>query len=235
MALTPLSSKAKYKGKARDLLDQCDSLPKAVWGVTWEEMLESYDWRGKQWRQTEAIRQRQSEVLQSAVGGDQVRNAVDAITDWGQVQRFDEAELRNVEQGMQSLPLLDACRISSADFYSARIASTSKVYASVDLESWVIFDSRVARALALMVRHVGTLDQRFFLFPQPPDRGHRRRVEGFPALSSVSSRQASLAFLYSSWLCRAIADRIDSIGVSARGGRWTAQRVEMALFAAGAN
>ena len=234
MALAYVSGQAKYIDKARNLIAQCDSLPEKVWGMTWEELLDRYDWRGESWRGTEKPRQTHSQVLRTAAESGRLRDAVNSITDWGQVQRFDEAEVQEIAGGIQSLPLLNAGRIDPAGFYSARVASTSKVYASVDLKSWVIFDSRVARALALIINHVGTLDPRFFRLPQPPDRGHKRRVEGFPVLSSASSKQATLAFLYSSWLCRAVADSLNAVGTSTPMGGWTVHRVEMALFTAGA-
>jgi len=116
-----------------------------------------------------------------------------------------------------------------------RIASTSKVYAMVDPSRWAIYDSRVARALALLVAYSGAVDVKLTALPQPPGRVAGRAAPGFPTLQAAGTRQAALAFVYASWLIRGIAAELNVRAIASPAGTpWTVMHVELALFTAGA-
>jgi len=90
------------------------------------------------------------------------------------------------------------------------IASMSKVYEMFDPQKWTIYDSRVACALACLVRRFWTannkeVDDDILRFPVPGRKNKGwRRPQGFPAVSG--GHQGSLAFVYASWLLRQVAE-----------------------------
>ena len=77
-------------------------------------------------------------------------------------------------------------------------------------DDWVIFDSYCARGLQWMIATFhGEIESDLgdlVKLPCPPGRSCRP-YEGFPPLGS--EKQARLGFIYSSWLARAIAERLN--------------------------
>jgi hypothetical protein len=128
-------------------------------------------------------------------------------------------------------PVLDAHAESgdkpSEGIHAQRIASVSKVYAMHSPSRWVIYDSRVARGLALVALGPFGVDRvpAPILFPQPPGRTGER-TPGFPTLGT--DRQGRMAFVYASWFARELASHIASRCPDP--GGWDARHVEMALF-----
>jgi|GEM_PF-3411142 len=131
------------------------------------------------------------------------------------------------------------------------IASMSKVYEMFDPHKWTIYDSRVANALACLVRKFWTknnnkeVDADILCFPVPP----RRKVgwqpcEGFHGVTT--RRQDCLAFVYASWLLRQVAEILRNnpkYGVPPTMGQpskcspldanWQVYHLEMALWMLG--
>ena len=121
--------------------------------------------------------------------------------------------------------------------YMRKTATTSKIYSAFHSDRWVIYDSRVGLRLACLVQDWwaqtnGSPGSDLLRFPVPPGRRAGAQIpDGFHVLGS--ERQARLAFLYGSWLCRLIARDLDDRGapIPAPAGTWSPQIVEMALFA----
>jgi hypothetical protein len=130
------------------------------------------------------------------------------------------------------------------------IASLSKVYEMFDPHKWTIYDSRVATALACLVRHFWTgnnkeVDSDILCFPVP--RRHKvgwRPPQGFPTVRG--GHQGSKAFVYASWLLRQVAEILrnnpkygapPTMGqpraYSPLDANWQVYHVEMALWMLG--
>ena len=197
--------------------------------LDWAGLLRRYQWNGD-WRAGISVRRRFASLLHSAADRDRLLGVMDEIRSWGGLRPFGRDLSTEVAR---SLSILDALAATDAapprDLCGTRIATTSKVYAMYDLRRWVIYDSRVAWALASLL-HDWTRDTAGppIGFPQPQGR-NGQPFPGAPA--SASARQGALAFVYASWLCQAIATRIDAVCPDAAG--WSATHVEMALFTIG--
>lgn len=130
------------------------------------------------------------------------------------------------------------------------MASMSKVYQMLDPHRWTIYDSRVATALACLVRRYWDesgqeMDSGLIRFPVPSRqiRGWKR-PQGFHSCSG--SRQACLGFIYASWLLRQIAEVMRSElrygipptadiehAIQPLDGNWQVYHLEMALWMLG--
>ncbi|MCA1677983.1 MAG: hypothetical protein LC777_03040, partial [Actinobacteria bacterium] len=105
----------------------------------------AYRWNGGDWRRGLSDRNHQSIKLRDARTPEEFDEAVAAILTWGGINRPMGREDR--ERIRRSLPVLDRIRDGGAGWqpiHARRIASTSKVYAAHDPDSWTIYDSRVA-------------------------------------------------------------------------------------------
>ena len=175
-------------------------------------------------------RRRFESRLRSASDHDHLSTVMDEIRSWGGLRPLGP---RLSGEIARSLPILDALATSEAapprELCGSRIATTSKVYAMYDLRRWVIYDSRVAWALAsLLHRWSREAAEPPIRFPQPPGRNARP----FPEVPTLASaRQGALAFVYASWLCQSIATTITAVCPDPTG--WSATHVEMALFTIG--
>ncbi len=203
--------------------------------VDWAAHLQSYRWGDEDWQS--ALRSRRERTTELARSGNfkDFSRAAAAITEWGRVPRLDEPELESIRA---SLPLLVALAEENEhppdDLYASRIASVSKVYAAYQPDSWVIYDSRVARALALLVSEweaTGGTRIAALRFPQPPSRSAGVAVTGFPRVADSTPRQAGRAFIYASWWCREVARQTLSPCPDPAG--WSATHIEMGLFMIG--
>lgn len=97
-----------------------------------------------------------------------------------------------------------------------RIAPISKAYQMLDPHKWTIYDSRVAYALARLVelfwgQNGAQVNPQLLRFPIPDRRSPPlgwTRPRGFP--SAGGGHQGHLAFVYSSWLLRQVAEILRS-------------------------
>ncbi len=157
--------------------------------------------------------------------------AASKIVTWGGLPALQPEVPHRV---LDSLELLDRLAATGEQpqraIYAGRITAVSKIYAMHAPSDWVIYDSRVARCLAMLVRkQFGSAQVPAELcFPQPQGRTGIR-PEGFPALGT--ERQARLAFVYAGWFAQALASSIEA-PCPAPGG-WDTRHVEMALFMLG--
>jgi hypothetical protein len=149
---------------------------------------------------------------------------------------FASDDARKLNGALRALDRLeDGDPLAIDSVLGRRIAGTSKVYAMYAPHHWVIYDSRLARGLALLVA-AGPADRRRDLtdFPQPPGRDAGRGVAGFPGISVNATSQAVLAFVYASWFARALAAELELGSVPRPANdRWSPMHIEMALFEAG--
>jgi hypothetical protein len=201
----------------------------AAESLDWAGLLRRYQWNGD-WRAGISARRRFASLLHSAADHDRLLGVMDEIRSCGGLRPLGRDLSAEVAR---SLSILDALAATDAapprDLCGTRIATTSKVYAMYDLRRWVIYDSRVAWALACLLRDWSRdTPGPPISFPQPQGR-NGQLFPGAPA--SASARQSALAFVYASWLCQAIATRIDGVCPDAAG--WSATHVEMALFTIG--
>ena len=206
------------------------AIDRAAVCVNWAGLLRAYEWDGADWRAGLAARVSMHQRLMFARSDEERSRAVAEIVAWGRLPVLPADAARRV---LASLPLLDlAVGCTDAppqDLYAMRIAAVSKVYAMYLPSRWVIYDSRVARGLALLtVRFGGGASATLLMFPQPPGRTGVR-TQGFPALGS--ERQGRLAFAYASWFAVELASRIAVRCPDPNG--WDARHVEMALFMLG--
>jgi len=226
----------EYERRAAPLVDWAVSSAESLWGLSWRDLVERHSWRGGNLRAALAYRRQLSAQLKRAQTLDEFSEAVTAITRWGGLPSFGADDIAAVASTLRALDDLDEGNLDAEGrIFGRRIAAASKVYAMHDPARWIIYDSRVARALALIVVSCkGSLDPGVTRFPQPPGRIIGRGVPGFQTLGAGSSRQAALVFVYSSWLSRKIAGRLNEIGEpNPAGDQWSALHVELALFTAG--
>ena len=192
-------------------------------------LLRRYQWNGD-WRVGISVRRRFANLVRSADDHGRLLGVMDEIRSWGGLRPFGRDLSAEVAR---SLSILDALATSDAapptDLCGTRIAAVSKVYAMYDLRRWVIYDSRVAWALAsLLDEWTGDSVGPLIGFPQPQGR-NGQPFPGVPA--GASARQGALAFVYASWLSQSIATHIDAVCPDPAG--WSAIHVEMALFTIG--
>lgn len=209
----------------------------------------SYAWGDGTWRSGLAARYQFRKQLDGCSSNEQFLSAVNGIMSWGGLRPFDLDGIPLLTRSLRALALLDRGKAEWQAILAQRIASVTKVYAIHDLEKWAIYDSRAANGLARLVsaywgvkghEHLSYL----LRFPQPLARTMKRvPPDGFPRGSSQD--QFRLAFIYASWLLRAIADRLNAaIGVSSPpsmspdGGSvspssWKVYHMEMILFMLG--
>jgi len=114
-----------------------------------------------------------------------------------------------------------------------RIASISKIYEMWNPAAWVIYDSYCAKGLQWLVSQLWNQNgnrthANILKFPWPPGRVGAP-VSGFPRLGT--QQQARLGFIYASWLCRAIAERLNENGNQQL--QWQAYHIEMVAFQIG--
>jgi hypothetical protein len=201
----------------------------AAESLDWAGLLRGYKWNGD-WSAGISTRRTFASLLHSDGEHDHLLTVMDDIRSWGGLRPLGPRLSLEIAH---SLPILDALARSDAapprDLCGTRIATASKVYAMYDLHRWVIYDSRVAWALASLLHDWnGGAAGPSIRFPQPQGR-NGRPFPGVPTLASA--RQGALAFVYASWLCQSIATRIAAVCPDPAG--WSATHVEMALFTIG--
>jgi hypothetical protein len=205
----------------------------------WRAHVEAYVWEGHGWRETLARR----EALQQRLRNGEEQAAAEVLH-WGHTREMDPADIRRALRSLDALADVDGGEWKRLDEVVARrIASTSKIYATADLDSWTIFDSRVGIALSHAVaawwRHRGAVDHAELLsFRVPPNQRsasyERRRPPEFKTLHAAASTQSRLSFVYASWLTRCLAERLSGrVPAPDDTGQWRTVHVEMALFVLG--
>ena len=162
------------------------------------------------------------------------------VVDWGGIRkRFSTHELPGMRASLAALgESASSETVEWANLYEGRIASVSKVYEMYDLSYWTIYDSRVSKALQCLVQgwwDVSRYDagENLLRFPLAPAQGDAvKKLVGFPERTSPD--QYKLAFVYASWLAKAIAERLEvDSTVEQPGEPWYPFHVEMVMFTLG--
>lgn len=204
-------------------------------GRGWTELLGRYRWSGYGPDLTLESRRRQGAALAEAATAAEWEAAVNFVREWGRIRKpLTAGELQE---------LRDACDLLATEpgaekFFARRIALASKVYAARYPDRWIVYDSRIGLRLACLVRRwwddlgddAGAL---WLRFPVPPGETRVELPKGF--VGQTTDDQMRPGFIYSSWLCRLLAQQLDEAGVALPDVHglppiWTAQLVEMALF-----
>jgi len=209
----------------------------------WLAQLRDYCWRGGL---EEGVRTRKDfhERMANDAFQHEFRGIVDDICNWGRMKHFKECEIRAIAGSIGLLhDLRNGNHVSLSDLFIHRVAAVTKVYEMQDPHSWVIYDSRVARGLALLVRkwwkEIGAeRNQSLIRFPWPPGRGELYQPDGFPHVGATAPRQPRLAFVYASWLAKILAERLRDICPASLPSIgpdhvWQPYHVEMVLFVLG--
>jgi hypothetical protein len=225
----------------------------------WLHHLQAYDYSRRDherdaqpvWQKGELRRVEFNNRLRSSLAGDNqaLIGIVNEIMEWGGMKPYDAGATPKIRQALQALDMEKTVSIWNTHrvneiAVTRRIAARTKIFEMYDLDKWVIYDSRLAVALACLTDHnlkssPGS-STNTIRWPIPQGRPNESRVvQGFPG--AHTPYQASLGFLYASWLCRMIAQRLSSqqpapsgqIGVSP--GGWRTFHVEMVLWTLGSS
>jgi hypothetical protein len=194
-------------------------------------------------------------LLNSIDDDSSLMGVVNDIMDWGGMRQYSSGFAPSIRKALYILkserddkPWIVE-RIADLDA-GDRIAPISKVYQMFDPHKWTIYDSRVAVALACLVRRFWTengeeVNSDLLRFPIPP----RRRKDWHPPAGFQvigGGHRGSLAFLYASWLLRLVAEilRADpkysypamikhANRIAPLDASWQVYHVEMALWMMG--
>lgn len=174
-----------------------------------------------------ALHVNESEALQSTIA---------KIMRWGGMKTY-KKETTGIINSFRILDCLENGYGEWKELVGDRIAATSKIYAMYAPRLWSIFDSRVGKAIQVLVslyRSDRNNTTEYLKFQCPPGR-NRRPIDGFKLVSS--HRQAILGFLYASWLFRAIAACLNEKRILLPGPlqneRWSVYHIEMVFFMIG--
>jgi len=148
------------------------------------------------------------------------------VIDWGGINRRFKYKTEDVPGIQVALTVLVNETINSEWFtkyvdylnftHNPRIAAHSKIYETFEPNKWTIYDSRVAAALVCLVYKYWEQEEQAIAsgvlqLPVPPRNllgWQRPHPSEFPAVNNV--HQASLAFVYASWLLRSVAEILRS-------------------------
>jgi len=233
--LTPLTYSAyieKTECSIQGIIDHFNNEDSEFWLKT----LKKYSFREQDYRSGENTRLEFHKALSLSSGDEELCAVANRILEWGGMQQLTpimRQELRS------SLSLLK--RLASGDLIDTsricveRLASITKVYEMSDPDNWVIYDSYCARGLQWLIskywESIGFKQNEGLLkLPWPPGRSGLP-IEGFPRAADTAPNQKRLGFLYGSWLCKGIAERLAKN--CNNGFCWRCFHVEMLAFQVG--
>jgi hypothetical protein len=201
----------------------------------WTEALRRYSFRGAGYQQGIETRLNFNERIRSCAAAE-LFTAANEILEWGGMDSITNE--MNQELGI-SLDCLDCIArnemVNLNDLCVERLASITKIYEMWDLDNWVIYDSFCARGLQWLISRFWQstghrTNERLLKLPWPPGRVGTP-IAGFPRTGDTAPKQKRLAFIYGSWLCKAIAERL--IATEDNGFNWRPFHIEMIAFQLG--
>lgn len=233
MALVPINPMTyqEFGRRLNDTIDTITELLEKHQLGNWWNALKRYNFNGANYIQGQNIRNDFHDQLLKAVDLNAKIVIANNILDWGNMNPLSKEMEIHLDK---SLNILNNEHTGINDnLYSDRIASISKVYEMWNPNKWVIFDSYCARGLQWIISNYWTAlgqDRHVELLriPWPPGRVGQP-LDDFPRLGT--RKQAMLGFLYTSWLCRAIANKLNKNENNEI--VWQAYHVEMVLFQIG--
>lgn len=199
----------------------------------WRNTLRRYSFRGSDYQHGEEVRLEFNERL-SICTEDELFDVANEILDWGGMDPLSDVMKQQLKKSLDCLNLLDREEaVDLNDLCVERLASITKIYEMWDLNNWVIYDSYCARGLQTLISGLWNTvsykkDEQLLKLPWPPGRVGSS-VPGFPI--AASPNQKRLGFIYGSWLCKTLADRLTII--EDNGFNWRPFHIEMLAFQLG--
>ncbi len=204
----------------------------------WLNTFRKYNFRKQDYQAGENIRLEFNNALSSCSGDEELYTVANRILEWGGMQPLNDAMKLEL---MPSLSLLrKLANEELVDFNKIcveRLASITKIYEMSDLDNWVIYDSYCARGLQWLISEYwkasgSNKNEELLKLPWPPGKAKLNRpIAGFPRMGDKPPLQKRLAFIYGSWLCKAIAERLANN--CKNDFHWRPYHVEMLAFRIG--
>ncbi len=202
----------------------------------WRNTLRRHSFRGHDYQFGERTRLKFNKALSSCPGKDELFDVANKILDWGGMAPLTSHMRQELEPSLSSLNLLSGEEaIDLRQLCVERLASITKVYEMWDLDNWVIYDSYCARGLQWLISGIWnslgySQNESLLKLPWPPGRVGSP-MTGFPRAADTAPNQKRLGFIYGSWLCKAIAERLTSNDND--GFQWRPYHIEMLAFQPG--
>ena len=201
----------------------------------WTETLRRYSFRGTDYQQGIEMRLELNEKITSCTDAE-LFAAANEILEWGRMPPLTDEISQELRKSLDCLDRIARHEnVNLNDLCVERLASITKIYEMWDLDNWVIYDSYCARGLQWLISSLWQsvchrTNERLLKLPCPPGRSGSP-VVGFPKTADTAPKQKRLAFIYGSWLCKAIAERL--IAIETSGFNWRPFHIEMIAFQLG--
>lgn len=242
MALHPITdfSFSGFKNALNETIPHIVDLFLQDNGYTWWNILRNYRYDNTNWEAGQQRRLDFHHSITQAGNHEEFLTVCNEILRWGKMKPLSTM----MQNGVQaSIGLLKQCENGVVangidNLCIERIASITKVYEMWNPREWIIYDSYCAKGLQYMVSQFwnnseNDMHRDILLFPWPPGRVGRP-LDGFPRLATP--RQGRLAFFYGSWLCKAIAEKLNQINRQDAEWdmhKWETYHIEMVAFQLG--
>jgi hypothetical protein len=201
----------------------------------WQAALQRYSFDGSDYQQGEKVRLEFNRKL-STCTDDKLFDVANKILAWGGLASINSAMKHELKRSLDCLDVLAKEQIIDLDELCVeRLASITKIYEMWDLDNWIIYDSYCARGLQWLISELWQslghkTNERLLKLPWPPGITGSP-VAGFPRTGDTAPKQKRLAFIYGSWLCKAIAERLSLLDNN--GFHWRPFHIEMLAFQLG--
>jgi hypothetical protein len=202
----------------------------------WQNTLNRYTFHGRDYHWGEKVRIEFNKELSAYTEIGELFEIANKILNWGGMDDLTDSMKQNLADSLSCLKMLAQDKsIDLERLCVDRLASITKVYEMWDINNWVIYDSYCARGLEWLIagfwNQIGYRKNEDLLkLPWPPGRVGSP-VSGFPRAADTSPKQKRLGFIYGSWLCKAIAERLTVIDSSRF--YWRPYHIEMLAFQLG--
>ena len=200
----------------------------------WLNTLSRYSFRDQNHQAGEVVRLQFNQALSSCSGPGELHTIANRILEWGGMAPLNAPMKKGLLPSLSTLrQLAGGASIDLHQLCVERLASITKIYEMWDLDNWVIYDSYGARGLQWLISGywaaVGYKQNEGLLkLPWPPGRAGSP-VAGFPRTATTAPKQQRLGFVYGSWICKTIAERLGRSGEF----QWRPYHVEMLAFQLG--
>jgi hypothetical protein len=231
--LTPLTYSAfieKTENSIQGIIDYFNNEDHEFWLKT----LKTYSFRGQNFQSGEKTRLEFNEDLSSCSGDEELNAVANRILEWGGMKPLSPNMRQELRPSLSLLKQLASGNvINISQLCVERLASITKVYEMYDLDNWIIYDSYCVRGLQWLIsrywKAIGfNKNEGLLKLPWPPGRSGFP-IDGFPRAADTAPNQKRLGFIYGSWLCKGIAERLATNSDFC----WQSYHLEMLAFQAG--
>jgi len=238
MALTKISpfTYPEFKSEIGDAASVIVDLHENEVPEFWANALRRYSFRGSDYKEGERVRIDFSKKISCYKEESELFDVCNEILKWGGMKLLSDEMKQGLQRSLSCLDQLSQGKmIDLNELYVERLAPITKIYEMWDLDNWVIYDSFCARGLQSLVskywKKVGyEAHEELLRLPGPPGRSGSP-VKGFPRTANTAPNQKRLGFIYGSWLCKAIAERLNAKG--SQSFPWRPYHIEMIAFQIG--